>query len=205
MPRTAYADNVFINCPFDRQYRSLFDAMIFAVFDCGYVARCTTEIDDASQVRIDKIAAIIKACKYGIHDISRTKLDRQTGLPRFNMPLELGIFLGAKRFGHGEQRHKVCLILDEVRYRYQSFISDIAGQDIRSHGNDPQRLVTTVRNWLRTSSKRTTIPGGEEIWRRYQVFRKDLPLLCKELRLLVREIVFNDYTNLVSVWLEQNA
>ena len=46
------------------------------------------------------------------------------------MPLELGIFLGAKRFGRAEQKGKVCLILDTERYRYQQFMSDIAGQDI---------------------------------------------------------------------------
>ena len=49
---------------------------------------------------------MIADCRYGIHDISRTELDRDSGLPRFNMPLELGIFLGAKRFGAEEQKRK---------------------------------------------------------------------------------------------------
>ncbi len=49
-------------------------------------------------------------------------------LPRFNMPLELGIFLGAKRFGSQKQKQKNGLILDREKYRYQSFCSDIAGQ-----------------------------------------------------------------------------
>src|SRR5262249_5963635 len=30
-------------------------------------------------------------CKYGIHDISRTEVTSASGLPRFNMPLELGV------------------------------------------------------------------------------------------------------------------
>ena len=103
MHSTHYHDNVFINCPFDSAYKPLFDAIVFAVHDCGFVARCALEEGDASQVRIDKIYNIIEDCRYGIHDISRTELDEVSGLPRFNMPLELGIFLGAKRFGVEDQ------------------------------------------------------------------------------------------------------
>lgn len=101
-----YNDNVFINCPFDAKYKSLFDAMVFAVHDCGFIPRCAREEDDASEVRIDKIYNIIADCRYGIHDISRTELDEDSNLPRFNMPLELGIFLGAKKFGTEEQKRK---------------------------------------------------------------------------------------------------
>ena len=82
------------------------NAIVFAVHDCGFMARCALEEEDTSQVRIDKIYAIIADCRYGIHDISRTELDEVSGLPRFNMPLELGIFLGAKKFGVKEQKKK---------------------------------------------------------------------------------------------------
>ena len=133
MKPPSYNDNVFINCPFDSDYKPLFDAMIFTVHDCGFVARCALEEGDASQVRIDKIYKIIEDSCYGIHDISRTELDETSGLPRFNMPLELGIFLGAKRFGVEEQEVKKCLVMDREPYRYQKFISDIAGQDIFVH------------------------------------------------------------------------
>src|SRR5216684_1644429 len=112
----SYDYSVFINCPFDDGYRPLFEALVFAVHDCGYIARCSREVDDASEVRIEKIAKIISACKFGIHDICRTELDAHTGLPRFNMPLELGMFLGAKRFGRAKQKQKTCLILDIDQY-----------------------------------------------------------------------------------------
>ncbi len=59
---------------------------------------------DASQVHIDKIYTTIADCRYGIHDISRTELDENSGVPRFNMPLEFGVFLGAKKFGGVEQK-----------------------------------------------------------------------------------------------------
>ena len=137
---SGYNNNVFLNCPFDSAYKQLFDAMVFAVHDCGFIARCALEEGDASQVRIDKIYNIIADCRYGIHDISRTELDKNSGLPRFNMPLELGVFLGAKKFGRNEQKKKNCLILDKEQYRYQQFISDIAGQDIPAHNNDPKEI-----------------------------------------------------------------
>ena len=178
MQSTHYNDNVFINCPFDSAYKKLFDAMVFAVHDCGFIPRCALEEDDASQVRIDKIYSMIADCRYGIHDISRTE-DKSSGLPRFNMPLELGVFLGAKKFGIEEQKRKKCLILDTEPYRYQQFISDIAGQDIQAHNDAPELTVKVVRDWLRNVSRRETIPSGSVIWERYQNFVGNLPQMVQ--------------------------
>ena len=201
MKSAHYNDNVFLNCPFDSAYKQLFDAMVFAVYDCGFIARCALEEEDASQVRIDKIYDIIADCRYGIHDISRTELDENLGLPRFNMPLELGVFLGAKKFGIDEQKRKNCLILDKEQYRYQQFISDIAGQDIQAHNNNPEEIVIVARNWLRNVSKRETIPSGSIVWGRYQKFIADLPQLAQAFQLEVDELIFNDYTFLLAEWL----
>ena len=201
MQSDRYNDNVFLNCPFDSDYKQLFDAMVFAVHDCGFIALCALEEEDASQVRIDKIYNIIADCRYGIHDISRTELDEVSGLPRFNMPLELGVFLGAKKFGIDKQKRKNCLILDKAQYRYQEFISDIAGQDIQAHNNSPEGIITVVRNWIRTASKRQTIPSGSIIWGRYQEFMEDLPQLAQEHQLKVDELIFNDYTLVITRWL----
>jgi hypothetical protein len=60
----------------------------------------------------------------------------------------LGLFVGAARFGTGDQRRKICLLLDRERYRFQKFISDIAGQDIAAHGDDPERAIKAMRTWL---------------------------------------------------------
>ena len=45
-------------------------------------------------------------------------------MPRFNMPLELGIFLGAKRYGTGRQKQKITLVLDPSGTVISAFISD---------------------------------------------------------------------------------
>ena len=205
MARNDYAQRVFINCPFDSEYKPLFEAIVFAVLSCGFRPRCALEIDDSSEVRIDRIFKIIAECKYGIHDISRTQVTSASGLPRFNMPLELGMFLAAKRFGTGKQRRKVCLVLDTMPYRYQQFISDIAGQDIQVHNNSAREAITVVRNWLRNASRSTILPGGMEIYRRFQLFEQKLPALCVELKVQRNELTFNDSVWIISNWLRDNA
>jgi len=205
MARNDYSQRVFINCPFDSEYKPLFEAIVFAVLSCGFRPRCALEIDDSSEVRIDRIFKIIAECKYGIHDISRTQVTSASGLPRFNMPLELGMFLAAKRFGTGKQRRKVCLVLDTMPYRYQQFISDIAGQDIQVHNNSAREAITVVRNWLRNASRSTILPGGMEIYRRFQLFEQKLPALCVELKVQRNELTFNDSVWIISNWLRDNA
>jgi hypothetical protein len=198
-----YEDSVFINCPFDPDYASLFPALVFAVADCGFVPRCALEESDSSDSRIEKLYRIIKACKLGIHDISRTELSKQK-LPRFNMPLELGIFLGAKRYGSHHQRGKNCLILDRSRFRYRKFCSDIAGNDPQPHKNSPRKAVIVVRNWLRTVRPAYKLPGGPAIYERYKAFGEDLPVLCASLKLDSNALEFNDLTTVVEEWLRDN-
>lgn len=204
MPAPAdYAYNVFINCPFDDEYQPLFDAMVFAIFACGRVARCAKESNDAAEVRIDKIVRLIEQSRFGIHDLSRTQVP-DGGMPRFNMPLELGLFLGAERFGNRTQRNKSCLVLDKERFNYQASTSDIAGQDAEAHGNDPDRVIVHIRNWLATAGG-ADLPGGEEIVRRYHLFRSELPALCEALHLNPEKLIFADYAKQVVVWLRANV
>jgi hypothetical protein len=157
------SSDVFINCPFDPGYRPIFDAIIFSVSDLGFTARSSLEEDDAGESRLSKIERMVEECRFGIHDLSAVSLDVATGLPRFNMPLELGLFLGCKRFGAPRQSKKRTLILDRDQYRYRAFISDISGQDIRAHGGEPEEAIREVRNWLRVASNRTRLPGGAEV------------------------------------------
>src|SRR5215213_8832766 len=173
------AESVFLNVPFDRQYQKLFHALVFTVHECGFVARCALESDDGSQIRLEKLYSIIEQCPLGVHDLSRTSLDRVNRLPRFNMPLELGIYLGAKRYGVRQQKRKSCLILDRDRYRYQKFCSDISGQDIRAHNNTAEDAIAAVRNWLRAARPNQRMPGANTIATRYVQFRLDFPTMCE--------------------------
>lgn len=198
-----YAQSVFINCPFDKEYAPLFRALVFVVHDCGFIARCAWELQNTAPARISRIVLLVRECRFGIHDISRTELDSTTGLPRFNMPLELGIFLGAREFGDPQQRDKVCLVLDRDRYRYQQFCSDIAGQDPSSHNSDPLVAVRVVRDWLRTHTL-NRLPSAERMADRYAQFLAALPVLCEQAQLEEGTMTFVDYAALVVEWLKEN-
>lgn len=203
MPASPSA-SVFINSPFDEQYQRIFDAIVFCVSACGFQPRCTKELPDGGDVRIDNICQLIRECDYSIHDISRTEVEDQPyKLPRFNMPLELGLFLGAKRFGRrSSQKH--CMILDRGPYRYHRFISDIGGQDIRSHDNSPQKAIRRVRDWLQSAPGKAAIPGGDKIWGDYRQFRRELPAIAEEAELNPGELTFIDYLLLVNNWLREH-
>jgi hypothetical protein len=203
MPASPNA-SVFINCPFDERYQPIFEAVVFCVSACGFLPRCTKELTDAADVRIDNIYNLIRECNYSIHDISRTEVvDQPYQLPRFNMPLELGIFLGAKRFG-GRSSQKRCLILDRAPYRYQRYISDIAGQDIRSHENSPRKAIRRVRDWLQSAPGKVAIPGGAMIWNKYRQFQRELPVIAEEAELDPGQLTFIDYLQLVINWLKEH-
>lgn len=195
--------DVFINCPFDSGYRAIFDALVFTVIRAGFRARSSLEGDDAAENRLAKIQRIIAECRYGIHDISRTESDGEPPLPRFNMPFELGLFLGAKRYGNDSSRRKQCLIFDRAPHRYQRFISDIAGQDIHSHEGEPAIAVRELSGWLRRHSNAATVPGGQVVFRDYQRFRADLPEICRGLSITEQELTFSDFTNIVASYVAE--
>ena len=201
---STYEDNVFLNVPFDKRYKRLADALVFVVVDCGFFVRSALEVEDSGQARVEKILNIIGECKFGIHDISRAGLDRKTGLPRFNMPLELGFFLGAKRFGSGKDNEKRCLVLDRERFRYREFCSDISGQDVRAHNDEPRQAIRAARDWLSTHRPGVVMPGGRAIFESYERFRAQLPAQARDLNLDARELTFGDYNQLVSGFRKKN-
>jgi hypothetical protein len=133
---------------------------------------------------------------------SRIELDKNSGLPRFNMPFELGLYLGAREFGSGRQKKKNCLILDKDRFRFQRFLSDISGQDITAHGGKPEGAITAVRNWLNSATPDVLVPGAKHILKRYHAFEKDLPALARRESLSISEIQFVDRRKLISKWLK---
>jgi hypothetical protein len=195
-----FADSVFINCPFDADYWPLFEAMVFCILDCGFVPRCALEEPDSGEARVRRIHRLIETSRYLIHDISRVELTPD--LPRFNMPFELGLDLGCRTFGSAAAKRKRCLILDSEPYRYQRFLSDIAGQDIRSHSNSPEKTINVIRNWLRSTSGRTTTPGPARIREQFVRFSSVLPEYCDRQGLDRHDLQFSEYVTLIEEWLK---
>lgn len=196
--------NVFINCPFDAAYMPMFEAIVFAVKFVGFEPRCARERLDSSQIRLHKIVELIRVSRYSIHDLSRTELDEATSLPRFNMPLELGIDLGCKAFSRGHAG-KSFLIFDAEQYRFQKYLSDISGQDIHRHDNNPKTAISRVRDWLRSESDVSSMPGGAAIHERYVEFRRDLPTVSAASRLDVETLTFADFSRLVAMWAQDHT
>jgi len=195
---STFSASVFINCPFDRAYVPLFEAIVFCVIDSGFIPRCALEEPDAGEPRVHRIRRLIAGSQYSIHDLSRIELTQD--LPRFNMPFELGLDLGARVFGNRAMSRKRFLILDSKRYRYQQVLSDIAGQDIRAHENAPDEVITHVRNWLRGVSHRTSIRGPSRIKERFARFSGALPSLCNESGLDRSDVQFTDYITVIEEW-----
>jgi hypothetical protein len=195
---------VFINCPFDDAYTPIFHAIVFTVVRCGFKPRCALEIDDGAGTRIDKILRLIRDCPISIHDLCRTELDAATNLPRFNMPFELGLFLGARHFGDRQQRRKRCLIFDSEPYRYRNFISDIAGQDIRAHNHDASQAIARTRHFLNAGGH-GALPGPAIIQADYSAFRAALPMICEELGPDPADFNYSDLLNLIAYYLEARA
>ncbi len=193
--------DVFINCPFTPDFTDFFNAIVFTIIRSGFNPRCALEADDGSENRFEKICQIVGQCDYGVHDISKTELDAHSALPRFNMPLELGLFLAAKKFGDKNQKRKKCIIFDRVPYRYQQFISDIAGQDIYGHKSSVPVLIGLLSGWLRREKKDSVVPGGNAILKDFKRFQKELPSLCKAIKLKPKEMTFQDYRRMIERWI----
>jgi hypothetical protein len=97
-------------------------------------------------------------------------------------------------------------VLDRTVYQYQASTSDIAGQDIRIHGNDPSKAIPAVRDWLsQFVPKGTLLPGGQKMAKRYETFCSELPAIIRKLGITRRELIYNDYTTIVTNWLLENA
>lgn len=194
------ADDVFINCPFDRAYAPVFRALVFCVYACKFRPRSARELDDGGQMRMEKLYGLVADCRYGIHDLSRTELDEVFGLPRFNMPLELGLFLGARRYGNKAQKLKRALILDVEPFRYQRFISDLAGMDIHAHDGDPGQAIAVTRDWLANVSRRK-LPSAARVIGLHGQFLADLPAIGAELEFDPADIPYVDFERIVTNWL----
>ena len=137
----SYERSVFINCPFDEQYRSLLRPLLFTIVQVGFSPRIASERSDSGENRIDKIVGLIKASRFSIHDVSRIRSTEAGDYSRFNLPFELGLDRGAQLFGAVRQRTKRCLLLESQRFDYQRALSDLSGVDIKHHGDDPAEMV----------------------------------------------------------------
>ncbi|HRN92607.1 MAG TPA: hypothetical protein PLE75_05400 [Ferruginibacter sp.] len=155
----SFAKNVFINCPFDRNYiDDILKPILYVLIRNGYSPRLSLEVSDSGQVRLQKITEIIKSCKYSIHDLSIVKSKKPDEFARMNMPFELGIDYGLRNSGLNPLRAKKFLILEANKYDYMKAISDINGFDVKVHSNDTKKVFDCLYSW---SSETLKINGQD--------------------------------------------
>lgn len=196
--------SVFLNCPFDEDYRPLLRAQLFTILACGFVPRLASERADTGEVRLGKILELVASCRFSIHDLSRSEPLKPDDLPRFNMPFELGLDLGCRHFGTKQASEKQLLALEKERFRYQKVLSDLAGCDIRAHDNSPEVLVQQVRGWLFVTT-RLPLPSGGQIWEWLNRFEVGLSTQLIQLRYSESEIhnlEVAEYLAFVERWLK---
>jgi len=180
--------------------------MTFTVILSGYHPRCALDATDGAEIRVGKIAAMIGECDWGIHDLSRIEVEAG-GMPRFNMPMELGLHLGARLLGAGRHRRKRALILDADRHRYDAALSDISGQDIESHDNDPDQAIRIVRNWLSEHRPHNAppLPGAAAMQADYRLFQAEVGVLLEPRRLDPNDLTHSDFLFAVRDWIAARA
>ena len=162
--------SVFINCPFDDAYRLCFEAILFSVTMSGYQVRCALEEDDAGDVRFEKLCELIADSDRTIHDLSRTATGAD-GLPRFNMPIELGLMMGARQYGRGRQKAKRAVIMVAEKFVMPRFLSDLAGNDPKAHGSSPREVIRIIRDHLHTDPAGKRLPGAAHMADLLEEFR----------------------------------
>lgn len=132
---------IFINCPYDKEYKPFFFAMIYICEYFGYkpiFAAC----DESSSDRMENIVKCIQESNYAIHDISKI----HETIPRYNMPFELGMYyMHIKEKG----KKKRMLILEGDNKKSDEVISDLSGTEIKCHFNELEELIKAIRLFLR--------------------------------------------------------
>jgi len=87
-----------------------------------------------------------------------------------NMPFELGIDYGCRKYSSGKCSEKKQLILEKEPYTYRIALSDISGFDIKYHNNEPIILIRIIRDWFVETVGIRGLKGPTEIWNRYNDF-----------------------------------
>lgn len=169
----AQRDSAFLNIPYDRAYEERLLAYVAGLAAFGLDPRATLELTDSDR-RLDRIFALISACRYSFHDLSLVRLDRKPPpTPRFNMPFELGLVAGwqkAAPSGH------IWFVFESSAYRLQKSLSDLNGTDPFVYGERSEGILSKIRNALARRDDQPTIRQMHSV---FESLRSDVPGIKK--------------------------
>ena len=197
--------NVFINCPFDEDYRPLLNVMLYTIIYLGYNP-IISETTNSAGNRLEDIKNLINESIFSIHDISRCRITKITDLPRFNMPFELGLDIGCITFGNRVQKKKKILILEKEQYYYRKVLSDISGQDIENHGDDRMLIIEKIRNWFTKLSPAKRNDSPMTIWSSFVKFNSEFNKIKRKEKFTTTQIINTskiEYITAVKEWINK--
>lgn len=147
--RSAPADErgVFLNFPFDSQYRPLFIALIAGLAALGRTPRCVLEVPSDGQNRLERIYGLLASCSASVHDLSRVTFSAARRLPRFNMPFELGM-----AYVHSRGLRHRFFVFESEPHRLQATLSDFNGLDPHIHGGTQIGILRCILDCFGTPS-----------------------------------------------------
>lgn len=143
MPPLPDPKSVFLNVPYDEEFSSLYVAYIVGLFQLDLVPHLASEIPGGDR-RLNRIFKLIQSCRYSIHDLSRVEVNVvATAVPRFNMPLELGMTITWANLH--PSRHD-WFVWESDPYRIQRSASDLNGTDAYIHNGTPEGVLRELCN-----------------------------------------------------------
>ena len=153
---------VFLNIPYDEEFRPLYIAYIVGLYQLGLVPHIASEIPGGER-RLVRILALIQSCRYSIHDLSRVELSvPPAATPRFNMPLELGMTI---TWTHLHPRSHTWFVWESEPYRLQRSASDLNGTDPYIHAGTAEGILSE----LRSAFWRKDAPSAERMFAAYAI------------------------------------
>ena len=163
--------SIFINCPFDPEFLPFLRAILFTVLAMGCKPRSALEESDSSALRLEKIYKLINNCRFLIHDLSRTELSHSTALQH---AVGAG-YVSWDEAPHVEGASEKDLSGIFVKDKHNTaFITDINGLDVEGHGNQPEKVISSIRNWLCIDARITGLPASV-VRGHFGKFEADLP------------------------------
>jgi hypothetical protein len=145
VPPLPNPNGVFLNIPYDVEFSSLYIAYIVGLCQLGMVPHLATEIPGGKR-RLDRILELIRGCRYSIHDLSRVEVSPSpSAVPRFNMPLELGMTI---TWASLHPKSHTWFVWESEPYRLQRSLSDLNGTDANIHNGTPEGFLSGLRNAL---------------------------------------------------------
>lgn len=184
-------ESVFLNIPYDQGFEDLYLAYIVGLTQLGFRVNATLAVPN--QGRLETIIGLIEQSNFSIHDLSRIQLSK--GIPRFNMPVELGLALYRSHVTNGTHR---VYVFESKPYRTQRSTSDINGIDPQIHQGSARGVMAGLRNIFRQPGDVTTVP---EMLGSYRAVKRKIPeiLLNAGSKSLFEASVFHDLSVAASV------